>query len=560
MKKSLLTTLLLASLFSFVSAQSSLGDTEPGDEGTLSSSEKVCYDLQRNLGQKNIGIYRNSDRYTNNEVTKLQNFLQDYNFLNVEATGYFGTKTLAAVKSFQRSSNILASGYVGPITRAKIKEMSCGGGVTPTCNSEQHLENGSCKTNTTAYTCSSGTIIQVPINISQTAKDAQCPGSQTTVTPTFSYTKNPSGTSPLSVDFYVAKNISNCSYASGYSVDFGDGTSANVSVDALNSPNSNTSVQCGGYFAKHVYASTGTYTAKLMKNTCPAGAQCFAGPTVVGTLIISLTEVPKNGGTTPGVCPDGTPRQTTVGGSGTGCEGHGEGTVTPPAIIPKMSSSNSPTGPFAEFSLMVNNAYIVNYAPLYTRTSGLIKANQPKGCMQKVGETTCTSGSYTSSSYRDFTSSEWISSDTVQTSMSELPKLSTDTAYEGYVRYSTGPAIKTGQLTLLSLQLFAGNVANGGNYVRNGTVNSSSPVYTQIRGVLKQYEPKGCAQPAGASSCQTGEGYRSFTLATDSWPPHNTIQTVIQNPQDFPVNTSYEVWIKYQNGSPINVGTFRLNP
>lgn len=59
---------------------------------------------------------------TNNEVTELQRYLIGENYLTVVATGYFGTLTLDAVKKFQASRNISATGYVGMLTRAALND------------------------------------------------------------------------------------------------------------------------------------------------------------------------------------------------------------------------------------------------------------------------------------------------------------------------------------------------------------------------------------------------------------------------------------------------------
>lgn len=136
MKKYIMKKLLLASFLSalfFTSVTSSVvlaqavGDTAPTSQtGDSPLASAVCYDLQNNLYKTNVASYYNSDGATNGEVTKLQQFLQDEGFLIPNPTGYFGAKTLVAVKRYQSSIGILASGYVGPITRAKIKAQSCG--------------------------------------------------------------------------------------------------------------------------------------------------------------------------------------------------------------------------------------------------------------------------------------------------------------------------------------------------------------------------------------------------------------------------------------------------
>ncbi len=68
----------------------------------------------------------------NNEVTKLQTFLKSKGYFTENPTGFFGTVTENAVISFQKANNITpAAGYVGSITRAKIKALTCT--ETPVC-------------------------------------------------------------------------------------------------------------------------------------------------------------------------------------------------------------------------------------------------------------------------------------------------------------------------------------------------------------------------------------------------------------------------------------------
>ena len=90
-----------------------VSDVDPDDGGSQ------CVLLNFNLK------YRSRDANTNGEVSTLQDFLQSQNYLSSEPTGYFGILTLKAVKDFQRDNGITPTGYVGPITRAKINAL-CG--------------------------------------------------------------------------------------------------------------------------------------------------------------------------------------------------------------------------------------------------------------------------------------------------------------------------------------------------------------------------------------------------------------------------------------------------
>lgn len=53
-----------------------------------------------------------------NEVIKLQQFLVSEGFLGTNPTGSYLSLTVNAVKAFQKSQNIQATGYFGPLTRA----------------------------------------------------------------------------------------------------------------------------------------------------------------------------------------------------------------------------------------------------------------------------------------------------------------------------------------------------------------------------------------------------------------------------------------------------------
>lgn len=92
-----------------------IGDIPP-DTGTVS-----CLNLQNNL------VYRSTDAKTRGEVSALQDFLQTGGYLNSDPSGFFGLLTVAAAKKYQASVGLDQTGYVGPLTRGKIKDATCGG-------------------------------------------------------------------------------------------------------------------------------------------------------------------------------------------------------------------------------------------------------------------------------------------------------------------------------------------------------------------------------------------------------------------------------------------------
>jgi hypothetical protein len=105
---------LQAQLADLTSGSSS--ELAPNTNGMLTSS---CVHLVHEL------TYRSRDIYTNGDVSALQDFLQANNYLNSEPTGYFGLLTTQAVKNFQIANGINSTGYVGPLTKARIQALSC---------------------------------------------------------------------------------------------------------------------------------------------------------------------------------------------------------------------------------------------------------------------------------------------------------------------------------------------------------------------------------------------------------------------------------------------------
>lgn len=121
MKKFLLAVLILLALPSLTTAQTNT----TADVDTIGQTQCTAV-LNTNMR------YRMRDSQTNNEVSALQDFLNVEGYLASQPTGFFGLATLNAVKKFQSASGFVATGYVGPLTRAKINAMSCGTGVTAT--------------------------------------------------------------------------------------------------------------------------------------------------------------------------------------------------------------------------------------------------------------------------------------------------------------------------------------------------------------------------------------------------------------------------------------------
>lgn len=79
------------------------------------NSSSECFNFTKNITYRSTG----------NDVKDLQVFLKDEGFLNSNATGFFGTVTLKALKDFQEKNGLGRSGNFGPLTRALIKKQTC---------------------------------------------------------------------------------------------------------------------------------------------------------------------------------------------------------------------------------------------------------------------------------------------------------------------------------------------------------------------------------------------------------------------------------------------------
>ncbi len=108
-------TVLCVVVFS-VSVASSVQAQQLPISGTL-----TCTSLSYNLREGS------TDAYTGGEVSRLQTFLNQENYFPYAAVGIFGPVTYTSVRNFQAAHGISSTGYVGPITRAAIQQMSCGG-------------------------------------------------------------------------------------------------------------------------------------------------------------------------------------------------------------------------------------------------------------------------------------------------------------------------------------------------------------------------------------------------------------------------------------------------
>lgn len=83
------------------------------------SAEDGCIQLTKELR------FGKRDSTTNGEVTMLQDFLIDFEYLTGEPTGRFGTKTRSALRAFQEDEGIRKTGITDVQTRNAIFNLSC---------------------------------------------------------------------------------------------------------------------------------------------------------------------------------------------------------------------------------------------------------------------------------------------------------------------------------------------------------------------------------------------------------------------------------------------------
>ncbi len=92
----------------------------PSKTDALTPVAVQCVSLGSNFG---IG---NFDIYAGGQVNALQTYLYQSGYMTRTPTGYYGAITANAVANFQRANGILATGYVGPLTRARLQQLTCG--------------------------------------------------------------------------------------------------------------------------------------------------------------------------------------------------------------------------------------------------------------------------------------------------------------------------------------------------------------------------------------------------------------------------------------------------
>lgn len=516
-----LTTLAVVSLFLTVQSTHALeSDIAPVGTGM----EDSCVELSVSFG------YRSSDRTTSGSVSELQNFLITKGYLQSEATGFFGSATLKAVKSYQGAKGFGQTGYVGSFTRGAIKTDSCG----------------------TVSTTQTGT---TPTQTGATFQN------------TFNITGSTVTTSAATT---IKGKVLN-----------EDGKPADSAY-----------LKCGKQGGDYVMYSPNSTTGEVSfsSDACKGGVVWVSCPLVLVATPASLSPTEFNGrtitcakpsvGVTPVVtvstsgvsasgsvssqqfCPDGTIKPVVVVGVTTGCNNH--------EYKFALYTANSQSGPFTL------NGTVYNNAPVYYRITGVFKTNSPKRCIQaagKVGSDSCLS----SSNYNNLIASEdWKDTNVIETTLRDVSNTFYFPLqkYEVYLLYPGQSPMLAGTYTLASktvteVQVNPTPTMTSSNYesvgyAANGIVYNNMPVYTRTKG-FGQSIPQGCIQVKNdisrmcIDSTLYSTSYRNFT-ATELM-NNDFIQTVVKEPSSFPLAT-YETYVRYPNSTSnngaIKTGEFTL--
>ncbi len=102
-------------------------DTTVVDESCTDLTYYMSISLTRSPSATAYTRSQSTDAITDGQVTELQTFLKDQGFMDqsVTTTGRYGSMTTRAVKVFQARYGFSQTGATGPMTRAKIKALTC---------------------------------------------------------------------------------------------------------------------------------------------------------------------------------------------------------------------------------------------------------------------------------------------------------------------------------------------------------------------------------------------------------------------------------------------------
>jgi peptidoglycan hydrolase-like protein with peptidoglycan-binding domain len=126
MKKAHYFAFSLALLLLFAGSVHALTPPRPDELGNQSvikatAHNRVCYNFTRNLGwgSRNVEV-KNLQKILNNDSETRVSFEGSGSLGN--ETEYYGLATMRAVAKFQKKHGVVATGFVGPLTRAKLQE------------------------------------------------------------------------------------------------------------------------------------------------------------------------------------------------------------------------------------------------------------------------------------------------------------------------------------------------------------------------------------------------------------------------------------------------------
>jgi peptidoglycan hydrolase-like protein with peptidoglycan-binding domain len=242
--------------------------------------------------------------------------------------------------------------------------------TTPTCNSEQHLENGMCVDNTTSYTCPNGTVVQVPVNLPATSRPSYCPTGAaptiTTIGPNLTpvgATVTLTGTSFTATGNMVYVNgysaTSNYNYAISATGFSSNGTSITFTLPAYAMPICGTTGQIG--CPSPLPFAYGSYTLTVKNSNGVSNAKAFVVPSayinfVAGSKATCENSVTERFGSLVGTC--------SIGG---GCAAGG--------VVP---STSSPSANPNHWGACISSAAGLNTTACptgQTRVNGICQSN-----------------------------------------------------------------------------------------------------------------------------------------------------------------------------------------
>lgn len=423
--------------------------------------------------------YRDTDATTNGSVSMVQEFLISKGYMNTEATGYFGSITFASVKKYQTAKGLTASGYVGPLTRAAIHTDSCSSDPTAGQN-----PNTTTSTNTNTNTTTTNTTTTTSAPTSQATGVISSTGGTTGCTVVLG-----ANTCPVTVQWSSLNYAgSPAPYLAACQLN-SSGICATTATQYTGATGSRLFNLSAG--ANWLFALWGTnYLGQLfktdqliLKGACATGVSgCTSSSTPTNQFVVGpgttsgtgsgtgtyawyawagsmlLTQTPTNlGFAQPTVaCTASNVGATYYLGAGqvdgkpvvAKCLAPGQGltdfvpltssTLNQPgsSIVPTgltVSVSNSKAGPYTATAL--------NSGTIYSRITGLVKANNPKGCASPKGATGCLT--VNSTTYRDFTSTEWGTSTTMVITVTNGGTFPNG-EYDSYISYPNQAATKVG--------------------------------------------------------------------------------------------------------------------